>query len=165
MENLDDLPARARLALAEIDLVLHVGNIGSLIFLKSLQDAFALTFAVYGRQDAEEVRRYLEEDKVVEFANRRIGMTFSSRGLEKNVKLPSLKRQSLKPNSLSERLLGKFDRVDCVVFGSPGNAFNHLYQGILVFNPGKIISEDGSKGSMGILEITERSMTGRILSV
>ncbi len=163
IKTLNDLPPRARLALTDVDLVLHVGRVGNLTFLRDLQDTFGLTFAIYSDQDPDEVKRYLEADKVVEFANRRIGMTFSVSGTEQNLKLLSLKRQAITPDSLAQQLLAKFENVDCVVFGSPLGSFNHLYKGILVFNPGPIIHEKGDLGSMGILEITERAMTGRIV--
>lgn len=163
LETMDDLPARAKLALAEVDLVLHTGNVGSLAFLRSLQDKFGLTFAVYGHQDSDEVKRYLEPDTVVEFANRRIGMIFAASGSDQTRKLPSLKRQTLTPESLSAGLLAKFKKIDCVVFGNPIRPFNYVYRGTLVFNPGPLIDDRGRKRSMGILEITERAMTGRIV--
>lgn len=164
VDAVKDLPARARLALAEVDLVLHVGNVGSLTFLRSLQDSFGLTFAVYGSQDLDDVKRYLEADTVVEFANRRIGLIFEGGG-DQSLRLPSLKRQTIKPETLSEHLLGKFESVDCIVFGSPVGGFNHLHHGTLIFNPGPMFDEQGESGSMGILEITERVMTGRIILV
>ena len=160
LETIDDLPARARLALADVDLVLHVGNVGSLSFLRSLQDAYGLTFAIYGSADSDEVKRFLEVDKVVEFANRRIGMVFGVTTGESNLKFPSLKRQTITPDRLSAQLLTHFEKIDCLVFGAPAGPFNYIYQGTLIFNPGPL-----KNGSIGILEITERAMTGRVVAV
>jgi putative phosphoesterase len=164
LTSVDDLPARAKLALTEVDLVLHVGNVGSLSFLRSLQDAFALTFAVYGQLDNDDVRRYLEADKIVEFANRRIAMLFDPNTVDSS-KLRGLKRQTAKPEAVAEQLLTRFDNVDCVLFGCPGKSFSQIYQGILILNPGQITVDNGGNGSMGVLEITERAITGRVLHI
>ena len=158
-----DLPAQARLALADVDLVLHTGNVGELTFLKSLQDRFGLTFAVYGQQDSDEAKRFLEADKVVEFANRRIGMVFATPDLDTTRRLPGFKRQSPTNEALAEALSAYFANIDCVLFGHPTKPLNYIHQGILIFNPGPIITPHGTPGSMGILQITDRAMTGRIV--
>jgi predicted phosphodiesterase len=163
LKTVEDLPPRAQLALAEMDLVLHVGNVGSLTFLRAIQDKFGLTFAVCSSQDSDEVKRYLEAEKVVEFANRRIGMIFETTGLEQVLTLAVLKKPHLTPASLSEQLISEFEDVDCVVFGYPPKPFNYVHNGILVFNPGPLINVDDTAGTMGILEITERVITGRVV--
>ncbi|MFQ5575709.1 MAG: metallophosphoesterase family protein [Anaerolineae bacterium] len=164
LKTLNDLPPRAQLALAEADLILHVGSVGSLTFLRAIQDKFGLTFAVYGRQDPGETRRYLEAQKVVEFANRRIGIVHSGNPSEKNLApLPGLKRSTPTPAGLAAQLLSQFDAVDCVVFGHPPQPFNYLHRGVLVFNPGPLVTTPGQQGAMGVLDITDRVITGRVV--
>lgn len=162
LNRIDDLSPRGQLALAESDLILHVGGIGSLALLKSIQDRFGLLFAVYSQQDPDEIKRYLDADKVIEFANCRIGMIFEADSSTQGFSLRSLKRQ-LTPETLSEQLLTIFTDVDCVVFGSPTGTMNHLHHGKLIFNPGKATNNDGSIGTIGILDMTDRSITGRII--
>jgi len=146
------------LALAEADLVLHVGNVGRLPLLRDIQNQFGLTFAVYGSQDSEEVRHYLEDEKVVEFANRRIGITFDG-GAGRSV----IKLGAPRPAAIAGQVLGRFSNVDCIVFGHPPTPFSEVIRGVLVFNPGPVVDEGGQKGSIGFLDVTDRSLTGRIV--
>ena len=157
LKTINDFPPRALLALAEADLVLHAGNVGRLPLLRDIQNQFGLTFAVYGNQDSEEVRHYLEDEKVVEFANRRIGITFEGGGR------PVIKLGAPRPETIARQLLGRFPDVDCIVFGNPPTPFNQVIRGVLVFNPGPVAGETGQRGSIGLLDVTDRSLTGRIV--
>lgn len=164
LQTVDQLPARGQLALAEADLILHVGNVGNLALLRAIQDKFGLLFAICSKQDSSDLRRYLDEEKVVEFANRRIGMVFEAGVTAQGFSLPGLKR-SITPDILSKQLLAKFPGVDCVVFGWPAKPFSYIYQGKLVFNPGALVYADGTPGTMGILDVTDRSLAGRIIQL
>ncbi|RME47256.1 MAG: metallophosphoesterase, partial [Caldilineae bacterium] len=148
LKTITDFPPRALLALAEADLVLHVGNVGRLTLLRDLENRFGLTFAVYGNQDSEEVRHYLEDEKVVEFANRRIGMTFEGGGR------PVIKLGTPRPENVAGHLLGRFSDVDCILFGNPPTPFNQVIRGVLVFNPGPVADETGQGGTIGMLDVT-----------
>ena len=165
--SLNDLPPRAQLGLTDVDLVLHVGNVGRLSFLRELQDRFGLVFAIYGDQDSVDVNRFLDETKVVKFANRKIGMTFGTQAMEATSRLLRFKRQAPEPTPdvLSEQLLTHFDRLDCLVFGNPQKPFNYLHAGTLIFNPGSLTPQNTQSGTMGILDITDRAITGRIIQL
>ncbi|MEM7032842.1 MAG: metallophosphoesterase family protein [Chloroflexota bacterium] len=165
--SLQDLPPRARLGLADVDLVLHVGNIGNLSFLRDLQDSFGLVFAVHGDQDSKDVNRYLDSSKVVRFANRKIGITFGHHIPENTTRILPFKRTGgdAHPNSLSEQLLSQFETVDCIVFGNPENSLNHVHQGTLIFNPGQLVSSSGQPGTMGLLDVTDKAIMGRIIQL
>lgn len=164
LQTIEQLPARGQLALAEADLILHVGNVGSLALLRAMQDKFGLLFAVYSKQDSDDLKRYFDDEKVVEFANRRIGMVFEAAIATRGFTLPGLKR-AVTPDILCEQLLAKFPGVDCVVFGWPAKPFSYVYRGQLVFNPGPLVQADGASGTMGILDVTERSLAGRIIQL
>jgi len=163
LTTIEELPPRAKLALAEADLILHVGSVGSLTLLKSLHDTFGLMFAVYGKHDPDEVKRYLEARKVVEFANRRLAMVSDAGGTGKGLGLSALKRSALTPSALSEQLLGLFSEVDCVVFGETAEPFNYVHHGIIVLNPGQIVDDSGQGGTMGILDVSHQAITSRLI--
>lgn len=164
LQSIEQLPARGQLALAEADLILHVGNVGSLALLRAIQDKFGLLFAVYSKQDSDDLKRYFDDEKVVEFANRRIGMVSEAAIARQGFSFPGLKR-TVTPDILCEQLLAKFPGVDCVVFGSPAKPFSYVYRGKLFFNPGAMTGLDGFPGTMGVLDVTDRSLTGRIIKL
>ncbi len=68
------LPARVKEAFAGLDILLHAGDICELYVLRELQETYTLTFAVFGEGDSKEVKRYLDERRVVRFGERRVGM-------------------------------------------------------------------------------------------
>lgn len=164
LARFEDLPPRAQLAMVESDLILHVGNVGKLSFLNALQDHATLTFAVFGKDDSPAVQRYLEQQKVVEFANRRIGMTFALDNTEAGLRA-MFRRGNISPLQVAEQALSLFNQVDCVLFGEPAEPFSYIYHGQLVFNPGPLYDSTGRAQSMGMLEISDRAITGRIVNL
>jgi predicted phosphodiesterase len=164
LRTVDDLPPRAKLALTESDLLLHVGNVGNFHVFRALEALSGLIFGVCGPQDPGDVKRFLQEKTVVKFAGRRIGLIFNGESTELSLK-NVLKRSPPSPDALANRLITEFGDIDCVLFGSPNKPFNYLHRGLLVFNPGPLLREDGSPGSMGLLEITDRVISGRIVNL
>lgn len=157
------LPARLRDVFAGVELILHLGDICELGVLRELQNEYTLTMAVYGECDDELVRRYLEAEKVVEFGRRRIGMIHGHR--PERAGLLALLRRLLGPpeEDLPGYLLSRFENVDCILFGHTHRPYNRLHGGVLLFNPGPAVELAGRPPSVGILEISNRAITGKIV--
>jgi putative phosphoesterase len=58
------------------------------------------------------------------------------------------------------------DKVDCIVFGHSHVALNMKKDGILYFNPGSPTDKIfASKNSYGILEVTDKTIEGKIVEL
>jgi len=73
------LPPRVKSIFRGMDIILHAGDICDLATLEDLEE-ITITMAVSGNRDSPQVRKYVESSRVVEFANRRIGMIHGNRG-------------------------------------------------------------------------------------
>ena len=130
--------------------------------LEELEE-ITITMAVSGNRDDAMVRKYVEPKRVVEFANRRIGMIHGHRG-GMNELLDLLQAKLLRRprygQQLYDYLLAQFSDVDCIIFGHTHQPYSGLHNGILLFNPGAVAA--AGKPSVGILDFTHRSISGRI---
>jgi hypothetical protein len=130
----------------EVDLIFHAGDLVTLDVLKAFADKKVI--AVRGNMDLPDVTRKLNIKEVVELGGFRIGLVHgwgSPRGLE-------------------ERIRKEFDRVDAIVYGHSHQAANHVYEGILFFNPGAFKTGYHDERSVGILTI-DQTITGEIIAV
>ncbi len=163
------LPVRIAELFKGLDIILHVGDICDLYILKEFQETYTLTFAVSGESDSEEVRLYLEEQRVVRFGGRRIGMIHGHQFEAHQKGAMSGWRRLLgrkpDPDALPAFLLERFagEEVHAVVFGHTHQPYVKMYGGVLLFNPGSALPGEGRLPSVGILEVKERSITGRIV--
>jgi uncharacterized protein len=66
---------------------------------------------------------------------------------------------------LYDYVLGEFSGVDVIVFGHSHEPYIKMHDGVLLFNPGSIVVRNGQPGTMGLLEISDRAIKGRILPV
>jgi putative phosphoesterase len=162
-------PARIREVFRGLDIILHVGDICELYVLEEFQETHTLTFAVYGEDDSEEAKRYLDEKRVVRFGERRVGMIHGHQREERRTGVAGgllrfFKRRA-KPVDLPTFLLGSFEgeEVDAVVFGHTHQPYVKMKNGVLLFNPGAALPVRGQHPSVGILDIGERTITGRIV--
>jgi putative phosphoesterase len=164
-ELMDRLPDSMHEVFQDLDIILHLGDICQLETLRELQNRFAITVAVHGEDDSPEVKQYILEDKrVVEFGNRRIGMIHGYREGQKGF-LASLKRLFGSPeDDYYDYLLSQFEGggVDCIVFGHTHKPYVKVHKGILLFNPGAAAPTTGNRPSVGFLEVSERTITGKI---
>ena len=158
------LPRRVRDLFRNVDIILHVGDVCNLATLEELEE-ITITMAISGNRDDEIVRKYVEPSRVVEFANRRIGMIHGHRGL-----LPELSdalRAKLlgrpQDEGLHAYLLGQFSEVDCILFGHTHRPYAKVHQGILLFNPGSPLPGRSGRPSVGLLNVSPKSISGRII--
>jgi putative phosphoesterase len=165
------LPAGVKELFKGLDIILHVGDICELYVLEELQETYTLTFAISGDRDSQQVRRYLGEKRVVRFGERRVGMLHGHQ-LETQQRGPLSRIRRLlgwspPPALLPDFLIGQFaeEKVHAVVFGHTHEPFVKVQDGVLLFNPGAAVPLPGQRPNVGILEVSERSITGRVLSL
>jgi len=166
--QLPALPDGVRRAFRGLDIILHAGDICQLKVLRALQDEYTLTFAVYGEDDDPEVRRYLLSRQVVEFRKRRIGLLHGDLTATLDWKTRLLWAIRRPPTEeILDRLLARFvqDQVDCIVFGHTHRPLVQFYKGVLFFNPGAVVGGRGQRPTVGILNITDRSITADVIGL
>ncbi|MCR6544102.1 metallophosphoesterase family protein [Dehalobacterium formicoaceticum] len=117
------IPAFIWQAFAEVDLILHAGDIVDERVLIDL-NALAPVEAVYGNMDQRnEYHIYqLTKKKIIAAGNKKIGLIHGDGS----------------SGSTLQRAAKAFsdDEVDCVVFGHSHQPFNEVINGVLMFNPG-----------------------------
>jgi len=157
-----DLPPRLFDVLRGVDIVLHVGDICQLQVLQKLEDELALTFAVFGEEDGPELRRFLEERKVIRFGRRRIGMIHGHQLSREESWLARVCRllRPLSEEEFYQRLVSRFEGVDCIVFGHTHRPYVKMHKGVLLFNPGAL---SGPHPSVGLLEATETALRAKVV--
>ncbi len=165
-ELLRALPPRVLEVLKGVDIILHVGDICELGVLQQLEP-IAQTYAVYGDRDNLQVRQFLQEKLRLEFANRAVGLVHGHRAWEGGFgsrlafRLSRAKRQA----ALCQSVLGEFTDVDAIVFGHSHAPYIKMHGGVLLFNPGSVVSHNNQPGTMGILDIGANAIKGRIVPI
>ncbi len=133
--------------LADIDLVLHAGDVVSTEILDFLSKK--KFHGVHGNMDPPEVRAALPGKMIVEVGPYRLGLIHgwgAAAGLE-------------------NRIRPEFQDVDVIIYGHSHRPVNHLREGVLFFNPGTATGysfED--RHTMGILEVGD-AIHGEIVSL
>ncbi len=160
------LPPRVLEMLGGVDIILHAGDICDLQVLQQLEP-IAQTFAVSGDQDDTQVQRYLEEKQRLEFENRAIGLVHGHRAWQGNLLARAFKRlgRARREQTLRDFVLGEFSQVDVIVFGHSHEPYIKMHGNVLLFNPGSVVPKPGQSGTLGILEINDRAIKGRIISL
>jgi putative phosphoesterase len=163
------LPARIAEVFKGLDIILHVGDVCELYVLEEFQETYTLTFAVCGERDSEEARLYLEEKRTVRFGQRRVGMIhghqFETQHQGARSRLRRILGRRPDPAALPGFLLQQFagEEVDAIVFGHTHQPHITLHNGVRIFNPGSALAGPGRHPSVGILDMGERSITGRVV--
>jgi putative phosphoesterase len=158
------LPARVLEIFSTVEIVLHAGDITSIQVLQQLQESVSLTFAVYGEDDSPEVKSYLQESQVLEFGGLRVGLIHGNREarLDVNNRLNRLLRRDPYNPEYIHYILSRFNNVDAIVFGHTHIPYAKVHEGVFLFNPGSI-NPYRDEASVGVLEINNRGIRGRIL--
>jgi len=135
-----NLPPVVWETLAEVDMILHAGDIGSSSFLKDLE-SIAPVIAVKGNGDW--MMEGLPEKAIFNLAHVKVGMIHGHQGPGQNT---------------PQRALNTFaqDRVDVIVFGHSHIPYKTYTSGILLFNHGSPTEKRGSEfHSMGLMNIND----------
>lgn len=144
----DRLLAIIRKYFFDADLILHAGDLVDLKVLDAFGDKEVV--AVCGNMDSSRVGDEIPPKRVLEIGRFRIGLIHGWGS----------------PHDLEDRLMGEFENVDCIVYGHSHCPANHVRGGVLFFNPGTAFDRRYAfPGTVGILEIGEDAIAGRIIDV
>ncbi len=164
-DRLASLPPRVEEIFQGLDIILHAGDICTLETLHQLEEKLTITMAVAGDSDEEELKQYLDEQKVVKFGESSIGMIHGHGG-ESRLRWRSLARKLLRSSSQEELykyVLSQFEGVNCIVFGHSHRPYVKMRDGVLLFNPGAVAPAPGVRPSVGMLDVSENTISGRIV--
>ena len=122
---------------ADVDMILHAGDLISLEILDAFMDKKVI--AVCGNMDYRDVSARLAATEIIRVQNYRIGLTHGWGAKD----------------GLEERIIQSFDNVDAIVYGHSHVAVNHIKDGILMFNPGAFSGSfpSGKNPSVGLLYV------------
>lgn len=136
----EELPAKIYDQLKSADLLLHAGDITSLVFLKNLQKLAKDIKAVYGNMDDLSLRKILPKKEVIKVNGFTIGLIHGWGTPSGLIALAEKEFQEKKP--------------DIIIFGHSHQPLCLNKNGILFFNPGsptdKVFSETNSYGIISI---------------
>ncbi len=160
------LPEKIKTVFKSVDIILHVGDVTNIATLKELENNFTLTFAVAGEQDSPELKKYVEPKRVVEFAQRRIGMIhgdYSPPALPRTLRNRLRARLSGPAPAVNpcDYVLAQFSDVDVIVFGHTHKPYAGVKNGVFLFNPGCASPLGLGRPMVGILDVQPRSISGR----
>ena len=183
-----ELPQSVLAAFAEVDLILHAGDITDLAVLDRLAEV-APVVAVQGDHDRA-AGIVLPRSRIVEVAGIRIGLTHGRRGRLVELAAAGLSLSARRPMLLGfhRTLRRRFADVDCVVFGHLHLPCVRWIDGVLFFSPGAVHNAERAPGfaaggfaarrylrfrqslpatvgasAVGILEIRPTGVTGRVV--
>lgn len=108
----------ARGPFSDVSLILHAGDLTSLAVLDVFSDKQVV--AVCGNGDRKPATSFLPETQTVAVNGYRIGLIHGWGA----------------PKGIETRLLSRFEDVHCIVYGHTHRPRNHIFSGILFFNPG-----------------------------
>ncbi len=130
---------------SDAEMVLHAGDLIDAAVLGAFKGKEIR--AVRGNMDQDDA---LPEKLVIEVGGVRIGLIHGW-GM---------------PFGMEAKLLKQFENIDCLVYGHTHAAVNHVKGGVLLFNPGSPTDRVfAARNTVGILEVSSGSVTGRILEI
>jgi uncharacterized protein len=144
-QGIDYLQALAKRHFADIEIILHAGDVVNPDILTALDDR--TVHVVRGNMDP--VVQGIPNRKIIEIGGFRIGLIHGWGA----------------PDTLEERVLREFreERLDCVVFGHSHHPLCRRRDGVLLFNPGSPTDRRWAPfHSIGILELGD-SIEGQII--
>ncbi|MBU0495939.1 MAG: metallophosphatase family protein [Chloroflexi bacterium] len=168
-EAMPALPPRVRELLADVAIILHLGDITTLDTLHELED-ITITIAISGHVDPPFVQQYLPRKTHVQVGEtRRVGLIHGDKeprrflerlsrwlsgGLDKN--------ETILPH-VYEAFRDDEPKVDVIAFGHSHVPYNRVHGGVLYFNPGTVIPRKDRPGTLGILDIDDDRIHGQIM--
>jgi hypothetical protein len=152
----DEIPPQVREVFANVDIILHAGDIYILQVLDELE-SIAPVLAAQGNGDIwlpEDPR--LKESHMLDIEGLRIGITHS------------LDYPEPFWRSLEQAMVAEFGGpVDVFIFGGSHKAMVETYKGVLLVNPGSPTLPMGLRqlGTVGILEINQSKAEAHIIQL
>jgi putative phosphoesterase len=144
--SIQALPREVLDGLQGVDLILHAGDLVSLLVLEPLK-AIAETVAVRGNMDMPEVRFELPETRLLTLDGRKIGLIH---GHQQRPLLGAYPRSASGYDSTAmdrvyDYFVGEFPRADVVVFGHFHLPVIKTWKGCLLVNPGVVAANPGRR--------------------
>lgn len=137
-ERLAKLPDSLATVFAEVDFILHAGDVGELWVLDELSQ-IAPIFAVFGNDESEDAQRELPRQQVVVVNGVRILM-WHSHFLDRAEEMASRKGDDFYPKLQRSVDRAKSAEAQIAVFGHWHIPLVYRHEGVLVINPGGIAS-------------------------
>ncbi|MCX5685958.1 MAG: metallophosphoesterase family protein [Candidatus Omnitrophica bacterium] len=144
-----DLPGEVYDAIEGVDMILHAGDFVEKDVLDKLK-GLRPTTAVYGNMDASLLHNILNQKEVIEVGGFKIGLIHGYGASA----------------DLIDTVKSEFKGVDAIVFGHSHASINIMKDGILFFNPGSPTDKVfANTNSYGILEVTDKKIEGKIITI
>ena len=134
--------------LADVDLILHAGDLSTVGVLEELEAIGPPVAAVHGNVDEPALRERLPEERIVEAEGARIAMVHDAG--------PS--------NGRLERLRIRFPEADAVVFGHSHIPLHEQRDGFQIFNPGSATDRRRQpRHTMGFADVVNARVRFRLV--
>ena len=130
--TLSEIPERIRVALAEVDMIIHAGDFTERAVLEGLKGLGEVK-AVHGNMDSGDLKKMLPEKELFEINGKKFGLAHGSGG----------------PWGIAGRIREMFGDLDVIIFGHSHEPCNQYIEGSLLFNPGR------TRDSFGLLTIND----------
>ncbi len=145
-----DVPEAVYEAARGVDMIFHAGDFIEMKFLEKLRSIKEVK-GVRGNMDSRAIQEQLNIKEIITIEKVKIGLIHGYGA----------------PSEIINTVRKEFDdRVDCIVFGHSHVALNMKKDGILYFNPGSPTDKIfASKNSYGILEVTDKTIEGKIVEL
>ena len=160
--NLDRLPDKLLSQLADVDAILHAGDIVSNDVLKTLR-AIAPTTAVAGNMDPPKVARKLSDQELVRLDGRTIGLKHGHQPSEIQSHYIGKPYDAPEMELFFQLMASQLPDAEIIVFGHFHRAVITHWNDILFINPGALAPSYG-KSSFAILELGETA-NARIIDI
>ncbi len=144
-----DLPEEIYREIDNVDMIFHAGDFVEIDLLQKLK-SLKETKAVYGNMDSKAVHDILKPKEVIQVGRFKIGLIHGYGA----------------PRELTTTVRSEFGSVDAIVFGHLHSPVNFVKDNVLLFNPGSPTDKVfAAYNSYGILEITDKGISGRIIKL
>ncbi len=149
--SLERLPGELLHQIADVDAILHAGDIASNDVLKTLA-AIAPTTAVAGNMDPPEVAGVLSDRELVRLDGRTIGLKHGHQPNTLQSHYIARSYDSLEMEVFFQLMASQLPKAEIIVFGHFHRAVITYWKEILFINPGAVASLNG-KSSFAMLEL------------
>jgi putative phosphoesterase len=148
VSRLDQLSRSLIDRLMGVDLIVHLGDYTGRELLDGLGGLGDFR-GVAGNMDSQELRAYLPETEILELNGKRLGLIHGWGA----------------PWGMQEKIKGRFEKVDAILYGHTHIARSELIDGVLFFNPGSATGKfPALQKTCGILVIDEY-IQGEIIAI
>lgn len=149
--SLERLPGELLHQIADVDAILHAGDIASNDVLKTLA-AIAPTTAVTGNMDPPEVVRKLSDRELVRLNGRTIGLKHGHQPNTLQSHYIGKPYDSLEMEVFFQLMASQLPKAEIIVFGHFHRAVIRHWNDILFINPGAVAPANG-ESSFAMLEL------------